>query len=202
MNFNEAKFIKSIGFSSDLAQSDEREICLCGRSNVGKSSLLNKLCNRKSLARVGSMPGKTTTINLFSIGKGYLLVDLPGYGYAKRSFEEKQRWAALMEHYFTSDRRIVLTILLLDMRHNPSEDDLVMLDFLMQTNTPFIVVLTKKDKLNKTDQKQHYHDFSLLLKPYRPIDILTFSTLENESAALVRTRVIEIVKQREEQSDF
>lgn len=201
MDFNKAQFIRSIGLKEDLIPLNEKEICFCGRSNVGKSSLLNKLCNRKSLARVGSMPGKTTTVNLFSIGEGYILADLPGYGYAKRSFEEKQRWARLMEHYFNSDRNISLSVLLLDIRHNPSNDDLQMLDFLMQTNTPFMVVLTKKDKLNKTDQKQHFEDFTLFLKPYRPLDIVAFSTLENDTANTVRASIINIIKQKEKQDD-
>ncbi|MCL1830402.1 MAG: ribosome biogenesis GTP-binding protein YihA/YsxC [Oscillospiraceae bacterium] len=202
MNFNKAQFIRSIGFSEQLTASTEKEICFCGRSNVGKSSLLNKLCNRKSLAKVGSMPGKTTTINFFSLGEGYILSDLPGYGYAKRSFSERQRWAKLMEHYFNSERNIILAILLLDMRHHPSQDDFQMLDFLMQTNTPFMVVLTKKDKLNKTDQKQNYEDFCLLLAPYRPQEVVAFSTLENETANNVRARISDIVKQREELDDY
>ena len=201
IDFNKAQFIRSYGFSDDLGHSTEKEICFCGRSNVGKSSLLNKICNRKSLAKVGSMPGKTTTINFFTAGAGYILADLPGYGYAKRSFQEKQRWAKLMEHYFSSDRKIILVVLLLDMRHNPSEDDLQMLDFLMQTNTPFMVVLTKKDKLNKTDQKQNLEDFKMLLKPYRPIDVLPFSSLENDTAVNVRKTIVEIVLKREEIND-
>ena len=193
IDFIRAKFIRSVGFISDLTPSDEKEICFCGRSNVGKSSLLNKLCNRKALAKVGSMPGKTTTINFFFAGEGYMLVDLPGYGYAKRSESEKHRWAELMEYYFNSERNIVLAVLLLDIRHNPSNEDMQMLDFLMQTNTPFVTVLTKKDKLSKTAQEQHYKDFALLLKPFRPIDILSFSINDNESAELLRKRIEEIV---------
>ena len=196
MDFTGTQFIKSIGFSEELSPSSAKEVCFCGRSNVGKSSLLNVLCRNKSLARVGNTPGKTTTVNFFSAGEGYLLVDLPGYGYARRSHKEKERWADLMEYYFNSGRNIILAVMLLDMRHNPSSEDMQMLDFLVQTNTPYIVVLTKKDKLNKTEQKQNLEDFSLLLKPFRPIAILPFSIQDNDSAGDIRIEIDKAIKRK------
>ncbi|MEG2939291.1 MAG: ribosome biogenesis GTP-binding protein YihA/YsxC, partial [Oscillospiraceae bacterium] len=130
MDFNQAQFTCSFGLRDQLPPSDTVELVFSGRSNVGKSSLINKLCTRKALARVSSTPGKTTTINFFSLGKDTTLVDLPGYGYAKRSHEERIRWANLMEHYFKSDRNIKLVLLLIDSRHKPSDEDFGMLEFL------------------------------------------------------------------------
>lgn len=196
MNFLNAQFIKSIGFSDDLPELDGVEIAFSGRSNVGKSSLINKLCNRKALAKVSSTPGKTTTINYFSLGDDIYLTDLPGYGYAKRSDSEKKRWAKLMEEYFSSGRQIALVVQLLDMRHNPSKDDLVMLDFLMRSNIPFLVVLTKRDKLRKTQMQEHFEDFKLLLKPYRPADVFPFSINEAGDATALRDRITTSVEEQ------
>lgn len=149
MNFNNAEFDRAFGISSQLPPCDGPEIVFAGRSNVGKSSLLNKLFGRKNLARVSSVPGKTITINFYNVD-GYRFVDLPGYGYAKISKEEKDRFAELMEGYFTSGRSISLVVLLIDMRRKPTEDDMNMISFLKDSNLEFITVLTKADKLNKT----------------------------------------------------
>ena len=125
------------------------EIAFAGRSNVGKSSLLNRLFNRKALARVSSVPGKTATINFYKVDDARF-VDLPGYGYAKVSKSEKIRWAEMLEGYFKTGRNIRLVVQLIDMRHKPSADDLMMIDFLRSTGYPFVIVMTKSDKLNKT----------------------------------------------------
>ncbi len=195
MNFLNAQFIKSIGFSENLPEPDGIEIAFSGRSNVGKSSLINRLCNRKALAKVSSTPGKTTTINFFSLGDGVYLTDLPGYGYAKRPDSEKKRWARLMEEYFSGEREIALVVQLLDMRHNPSQDDLVMLDFLMRSNIPFLVTLTKRDKLTKMQQQAHLEDFKTLLKPYRPIDVFPFSTGDPNDAGALRDHITSFVEE-------
>ena len=129
MNTNNIKFEASYGVSSQLPPSSLPEIVFAGKSNVGKSSLFNKLFNRKSLARVSSVPGKTTTINFFLLD-GIRFADLPGYGYAKRSASEIQRWGELMEGYFAGGRDIRLVVQLLDMRHPPTADDKTMLGFL------------------------------------------------------------------------
>lgn len=150
MNFNKAEFDKSFGISAQLPFSDQPEITFAGRSNVGKSSLLNKLFSRKNLARVSSVPGKTVTINFYNVD-GHRFVDLPGYGYAKISKQEKSRFAELMEGYFQSGRKINLVVQLVDMRHKPSADDYSMISFLKQMDIPFIVVLTKADKLKKKE---------------------------------------------------
>lgn len=150
MNFNKAEFEKAFGLSAQLPISDKPEITFAGRSNVGKSSLLNKLFNRKNLARVSSVPGKTVTVNFYNVD-GERFVDLPGYGYAKIPKAEKQRFAELMEGYFQSGRDIRLVVQLIDMRHKPTADDMAMISFLKQFEIPFAVVLTKSDKLKKKE---------------------------------------------------
>ncbi len=150
MNFNKAEFTASYGISSQLAADGLPEIAFAGRSNVGKSSLLNRLFNRKNLARVSSVPGKTVTVNFYNVD-GNRFVDLPGYGYAKVSKSEKDRFAELMEGYFQSGRNIRLVVQLVDMRHKPSADDVGMISFLNEFELPYIIVLTKADKLKKKE---------------------------------------------------
>lgn len=159
MNINNVKFEASFGTSAQLKNSDLPEIVFAGKSNVGKSSLINKFFNRKNLARVSGVPGKTTTINFFRVDE-VRIADLPGYGYAKRSDNERRRWGELMEAYFASDRNIKLVVQLLDMRHEPTEDDKTMLGFLEDAGYPFICVLTKCDKLNKTEREQRRRAFA------------------------------------------
>ena len=149
MNYNKAEYEKSFGTAEQLCESDIPEFCFSGRSNVGKSSLINKIVNRKSLARVSASPGKTVTINFYKIDT-IRLVDLPGYGYAKVPFGERTRWSDLMESYFRTGRNIKMVFQLIDMRHPVTDFDLSMLDFLYQMEIPYCVVLTKCDKLNKT----------------------------------------------------
>lgn len=153
MNYNKAEFERAFGISGQLPPSEVPEIAFAGRSNVGKSSLLNKLFNRKSLARVSSVPGKTITINFYDVD-GYKFVDLPGYGYAKLSKSERDRFGELMEGYFQSERNIKLVVQLVDMRHKPSQDDYGMIDFMQQMDIPFIVVCTKADKLKVKEFKR------------------------------------------------
>ncbi len=153
MNFAKANFDRAYGLSTQLPPSDRQEIVFAGRSNVGKSSLLNKLFGRKNLARVSSVPGKTITVNFYDVD-GYRFVDLPGYGYAKISKAEKARFAELMEGYFTSGRNISLAVLLIDMRRAPTADDYTMLEFLNTNSIEYIVVLTKSDKLNRTEYSE------------------------------------------------
>ena len=150
MNYNSVEFEAAFGTLSQIPPSTVPEIAFAGRSNVGKSSMLNKLFNRKNLARVSSVPGKTITINFFKTGD-VRIVDLPGYGYAKVAKGEKRRWAEMMEGYFNSGRNLKLVVQLVDMRHTPSEDDYMMLNFLKEMEIPFIVAATKCDKLNKTE---------------------------------------------------
>ena len=146
MIFNKADFIASYGISSQLPESDRPELSFSGRSNVGKSSLINKLCSRKNLARVSSTPGKTATINFYSVDDCYF-VDLPGYGYAKVSKTERDRWGKLMENYFQSAGLIHLGVQIVDARHKPTADDVTMHDYFVQTGCPVVIVANKLDKL-------------------------------------------------------
>lgn len=153
MNYNKVQFEAAFGTLKQIPESDLPEIVFAGRSNVGKSSMLNRLFNRKNLARVSSVPGKTITINFFRV-EDVRIVDLPGYGYAKVAKGEKRRWAEMMEGYFQSPRNIKLVVQLVDMRHKPSEDDYIMMRFLQDAGLPFIVASTKSDKLNKTQYNE------------------------------------------------
>lgn len=165
LNFAKAEFLASYGLASQLPSSEAPEFVFVGRSNVGKSSIINKLCNRKKLARVSGTPGKTATINFYSAGDA-LLVDLPGYGYAKTSASERSRWDNLINGYFTQTRQIPMLLQLLDCRHAPSKDDLKMLEYLNHYKIPFIAVLTKIDKLKPSKHAKTLEEFSQILLEY------------------------------------
>lgn len=153
MNYNKVIFERAFGLSSQLSPCDCPEFVFAGRSNAGKSSLLNKLFNRKALARVSSMPGKTATINFYRLDD-VRFVDLPGYGYAKVAKGERRRWDELIGGYFAQDRDIALVFLLVDMRHAPSADDITMVNYLIESEMPFIVLLTKSDKLSSKPRRE------------------------------------------------
>lgn len=159
MNCNKVIFEAAYGTAKQLPPSDLPEVVFAGKSNVGKSSLLNKFFNRKNLARVSSVPGKTTTVNFFRV-ENVRFTDLPGYGYAKRSAAEIRRWSDLMEGYFAGQRQIALLVQLLDMRHDPTADDRTMLRFLTDAGIPFVCALTKCDKLKKTQREQRLAAFA------------------------------------------
>lgn len=148
MDLSKAKYIASYGTFDQLPNSTVPEIAFTGRSNVGKSSLLNAIFGRRALAKVSSKPGKTATINFFDC-EGVNLVDLPGYGFAKVSRSELDRWADLIEGYFNSERDLRLAVALIDIRHEPSELDKTMVNFLYEIGAPFVIVLTKADKLSR-----------------------------------------------------
>ena len=165
MNYNQADFKASYGLFSQLPDSDRPELVFSGRSNVGKSSLINKLCNRKKLARVSSTPGKTATINFYEVGDVYF-VDLPGYGYARTSASERKRWDELINGYFESDRQRTVVVQLLDCRHAPSADDMQMMEYLRYHQMPFVAALTKADKLKKSQLAATCDEFENICGPY------------------------------------
>ena len=172
------------------------EIAFAGRSNVGKSSLLNRLFNRKSLARVSSVPGKTVTVNFYDVD-GVHFVDLPGYGYAKISKAEKKRFGELMEGYFQSGRPIRLVVQLIDMRHAPTADDLQMIDFLQQIGLPFVVVLTKADKLKPTQYKKRLEELGTELPNLGTgVQVIPFSSVKGQGSEQLKA-VIEQACQSE-----
>lgn len=192
MNYANAAFAASYGLSSQLPESDRTEFVLSGRSNVGKSSLINRLCGRKNLARVSSTPGKTATINFYRL-EGCRLVDLPGYGYAKVSQKEKERWAKLVEGYFAQQRQIALVIQLLDMRHKPTEDDRTMLRFLEESGLPYAVVCTKSDKLNKSETAAQTALFQELLGQ-RGVAFFPFSATKGTGLLEIREHIAQAVE--------
>ncbi|MGN0444649.1 MAG: ribosome biogenesis GTP-binding protein YihA/YsxC [Acutalibacteraceae bacterium] len=189
IKYESAQFETSFGRADQLKPSDMPEIAFAGKSNVGKSSLLNKILNRKNIARVSSMPGKTVTINFFRLNN-CRFVDLPGYGYAKVSRDEKMRWAELMETYFKSGRNIKLVVQLLDMRHLPTQDDLDMIDFLVSTGYEFVTVLTKCDKLNKTQRSEMLMNICEVLTKHGCTRVIPFSALKGDGTQDIR-KVIE-----------
>ena len=189
MRFDKIEFTAAYGTSSQLPPSREAEIVFSGRSNVGKSSLINKIFNRKNLARVSSVPGKTITVNFFK-GDGVFFVDLPGYGYAKREMKEKKRWAELMEGYFQSGRNIPLVIQLIDMRHSPTDDDMLMLNFLRESGIPFVIALTKCDKLNKSELEKRRAELQSELADYPEIKTIEFSAVKGTGVEQIKAEII------------
>ena len=151
MNFQNAEFIKSAASVKDLVRDGRPAIAFSGKSNVGKSSVINKLLNRKNFARVGAQPGKTVHINYFLIDKTAYFIDLPGYGYAKVSKSERDRWAALMEQFFAEEGLSTLGVMIGDARHTPTADDITMAAWFRATGCPVLVVANKLDKLKKSE---------------------------------------------------
>ncbi len=149
MNLNNVEFLISAAHSRDFPKSRLPEIAFAGKSNVGKSSVINRILNRKNFARVGDKPGKTIHINYFTVDSKCYFVDLPGYGYAKVSQSEKDRWARLMEEYFAAGR-IDLGVMIVDARHAPTNNDITMARWFMDSGCPFVVVANKLDKLKKS----------------------------------------------------
>ncbi len=197
MNFSKAEFKASYGTFSQIPKPERLEIAFAGRSNVGKSSLINKLFNRKNLARVSSVPGKTATINFYGLENIYF-VDLPGYGYAKVAKSEKERWSGLIGGYLgDTERDLVLVLSLIDMRHPPTKDDLQMIEFLVANELPFVVVLTKSDKLNKTERTNRLEALKTELPYYEDITIIPFSAVTGEGVEDIR-EIIEDVASEED----
>ncbi|MDD7700537.1 MAG: ribosome biogenesis GTP-binding protein YihA/YsxC [Eubacteriales bacterium] len=172
------------------------QVAFSGRSNVGKSSLINALLSRRSLARVSASPGKTVTVNFYEADGKLFLVDLPGYGFARRPAAEKEKWAAVTDGYFTKNPnrdRIALVLQLIDLKVGPSRDDETMISYLRETGLPFAVVATKTDKLNKTDREKALA--SLRAHPLLPpeTDIFPFSALSGEGKTEVLRAVLSVL---------
>ncbi|MBR5979643.1 MAG: YihA family ribosome biogenesis GTP-binding protein [Oscillospiraceae bacterium] len=185
INFRKTTFLTSFGFAEQLRPGTGREVVFCGRSNAGKSSLINKICGQNKLARVSSSPGKTTTINFFRSGEAYF-VDLPGYGFARRSGKELQRWSRLMETYFGTDRNIALALVLLDCRHDPTDDDFDMIGYMNRFGIEYWAVLTKTDKLNKSELAERLARFEEILEPLNCAKTVPFTVKNEESAENLR----------------
>ena len=176
LNRQKAEFVRSAAGPRDFPRDPLPQVAFAGRSNVGKSSVINRLLNRKNFARVGAAPGKTTHINYFCIDEKLYLVDLPGYGYAKVSQAEKARWAGLIQSWFDDRSLMSLGVLIVDARHKPTADDRVMSDYFKSTGRPFAVVANKLDKLKKSEVEPNLARIRETLELPKPVKVIPFST--------------------------
>lgn len=198
MQFQNARFVASYGTFSQIPTKSHMEVAFAGRSNVGKSTLINKIFQKKSLARVSSVPGKTATINFYRLDP-LTVVDLPGYGYAKVAKTEKERWSGLISNYLASDRDLRLIFLLIDMRHAPSKNDLQMIEFLVEYELPFLIVLTKADKLNKTERANRMKAFETEIPYFSQIHVIPFSAVTREGITEIQSVLEEIVSESDDE---
>lgn len=189
MNLHNAVFRKSVVSAKDFMM-DKPSIVFAGKSNVGKSSVINKLLNRKNFARVGNTPGKTVHINYFDIDNKAYFVDLPGYGYAKVAKGERDRWGKLMETFFATEGVITLGVQIVDARHKPTADDVTMAQYFMDTGCPMVVVANKKDKLKKSEYEPNVARIREVLEIPEETPVLLFSAEKGDG----REELLEIIK--------
>lgn len=175
LNLNNAEFIRSAASPSDFPKDGLPQIVFAGRSNVGKSSVINRLLNRKNFARVGASPGKTTHINLFLIDKKAYFTDLPGYGYAKVSQAERARWGRLIEAFFNTPDMVTLGVQIVDHRHKPTADDITMSNWFKATGMPYVVVANKHDKMKKSQIEGSIQLIRETLELEDSIPVISFS---------------------------
>ena len=196
LNVNNSNIALTVGNIKQFPRDPKPEIALSGRSNVGKSSLINTLLGRKSLARVSSSPGKTVTINYYNVDSKLFLVDLPGYGYAKRSMESKKVWSSLTEDYFLknpSADAIKLVVQLIDIRTGPTDDDVMMINWLISQNVPFVVVATKTDKLSKAQLSRALSDLNENYFAGTGIEIIPFSSVTREGKEILWNKIYDYI---------
>ncbi len=194
MKIETAQFEMSAALADQLPPDTLPEVAFSGRSNVGKSSLINKLLGRKNLARTSATPGKTAAINFYKLSTARF-IDLPGYGFAKVSDAEKRRWRDLIGGYFAADRDLRLVMQLIDIRHAPTADDIQMLDYMIEEEIPFMVVLTKADKLNKTEFAERMAAFDAFFADYEGIQYLPFSTVTGEGVEALREIIVSVTEE-------
>ena len=175
VNLQKTEFILSAASPKDFLRDGLPQVAFAGRSNVGKSSVINRLLNRKNFARVGAAPGKTIHINYFKIDGTFYLVDLPGYGYAKVSKSERDRWGKLMETYFAHPELMTLGVMIVDARHKPTADDCTMAQFFRNSGRPFAVVANKLDKLRKSDIEPNLARIRETLELDKSVKLIPFS---------------------------
>jgi GTP-binding protein len=195
-NVNNVGISLTVGNARQFPKDPKPQIALSGRSNVGKSSLINSLLGRKSLARVSSAPGKTITINFYGIDGKFYLVDLPGYGYAKRSAESKRSWSTLTEDYFLknpSSDAIKTVIQLIDIRTGPTADDIMMINFMISQNIPFVIATTKTDKLSKTQLANALSELKTDYFENTDIEIFPFSSVTREGKEALLKKIGDVI---------
>lgn len=160
------------------------EIALAGRSNVGKSSFINRIIGRKNLVRTSSKPGKTRTLNFYKINEAFYFVDVPGYGYAKVSKQEREKWGRMMEEYFETREQLSLVVLVVDLRHNPTEEDIQMYEYVTYLNIPLLVIATKLDKISKSKRQKQINRMNQIFAN-EEVKVIPFSAMTSENKDLV-----------------
>ncbi|MBM6869602.1 YihA family ribosome biogenesis GTP-binding protein [Pseudoflavonifractor phocaeensis] len=196
LNVNNAEFIRSAAKAADFPRDRLPQVVFAGRSNVGKSSVINRLLNRKNFARVGSAPGKTTHINYFLIDKKLYLVDLPGYGYAKVSQAEKARWGRLIESWFADTSLMTLGILIVDSRHKPTADDCTMARWFQESGRPYAVVANKLDKLKKSEIEPNLQRIRETLEMGEDGIVIPFSAEKGEGRGELLALIVAHLEER------
>lgn len=194
MNFQNVEFLISAASTGDFPKNRLPEIAFAGKSNVGKSSVINRLLQRKNFARVGDKPGKTVHVNYFVIDRKCYLVDLPGYGFAKVSQQEKDRWGRLMEDYFAA-QRIDLGVLIVDCRHPPTNNDITMANWFLDSGCPFVVVANKMDKLKKSELKPNLEVIRRDLGLPDSCPVIPFSAEKGDGREELVRRILSAVKE-------
>ncbi len=193
MNIHNVEFIKSAASKSGFLEDGLPSIVFAGKSNVGKSSVINRLLNRKNFARVGASPGKTIHVNYFLIDKQAYFVDLPGYGYAKVSMAERERWGALMEAFFAREAGYTLGVMIVDARHKPTANDITMAQFFLQTERPFVVVANKCDKLKKSEIEKNLVLIRETLTLPEAVQLVAFSAEKGTGREVLLSRIQDAV---------
>lgn len=194
MIIKKAEHVISAAGPSQYPNTGFPEIVLAGRSNVGKSSLINALVNRKGLARVANTPGKTRIINFYNVNDALMIVDLPGYGYAKVSAAEKESWGKLAETYLTTRKQLKMIILLVDIRHEPTRDDQVMFRFIRESGRKCVVVANKADKIRRSELKKHIDKIRATLNLDGSIEILPFSAFKKTGVEALWQKIEETLQ--------
>ena len=195
-NWNIAEFVRSAAKPADFPRDGLPQVVFAGRSNVGKSSAINRLLNRKNFARVGSAPGKTTHINYYLIDKRLYLVDLPGYGYAKVSKQERVRWGRLIEAWFADTNRMALGVLIVDARHEPTADDCTMAELFQSSGKPYVVVANKLDKLKKSEIADHLLRIQETLNLPEAVPVIPFSAEKGEGKSQLSGEILNCLEDR------
>lgn len=197
LNLQRAEFVRSAAKSADFPRDGLPQVVFAGRSNVGKSSVINKILLRKNLARVGAAPGKTTHINYFLIDEKLYLVDLPGYGYAKVSQAERDRWGRLIESWFADNALMTLGIMVVDARHKPTADDCTMAEWFKQSGKPFLVVANKLDKLRKSEIEPNLAIIRETLGLPDDIKVIAFSAEKGEGRQELLSEILKSMGESE-----
>ena len=193
LNVNKAKFIKSAAAPADFIRDALPNIVFAGKSNVGKSSVINRLLNRKNFARVGQSPGKTIHVNYFLIDQNVYFVDLPGYGYAKVSKSERERWGKLMEQFFAVDGLIDLGIMIVDSRHKPTADDVTMAQWFKSTGCPLVVAANKSDKLKNSEIEPNLELIRLTLGLDEETPLILFSAEKGSGRDALMSQILKYI---------